>query len=139
MKEPATERSSREATSSNLADMGWAAARTPATAWSWWGTPGPVVIAGREATVKACGVTVARLQGQSWAPTPSNGSRVNVGTTTTVPDPAGSQSVGGKTHRPSMPPWWGGGPVVVRARESRVHGEGVQRVRSLTTSRGGRR
>jgi len=26
-----------------------------------------------EATAKACGVTVARLQGKSWAPTPSNG------------------------------------------------------------------
>ena len=29
-----------------------------------------------------------------------------------------------------MPPGWGGGPVVVRGRESRPHGEGIQRVRS---------
>jgi len=27
----------------------------------------------QEATVKACGVAVARLQGKSWAPTPSTG------------------------------------------------------------------
>jgi hypothetical protein len=33
-----------------------------------WGTPGLVIFAGREATVNACGVTVARPQGQSWAP-----------------------------------------------------------------------
>lgn len=31
-------------------------------------------IAGREATVKACGVTVARPQGYSWAPHPTIGS-----------------------------------------------------------------
>jgi hypothetical protein len=28
-------------------------------------------LAGREATTKACGVVVARLQGKSWAPIPS--------------------------------------------------------------------
>ena len=32
-------------------------------------------VAGREATPNACGVGVAMLQGHSWAPTPSNGSR----------------------------------------------------------------
>src|SRR5687768_15691146 len=34
-----------------------------------------------EATVKVCGVVVAMLPGYSWAPPPSNDSRVNVGTT----------------------------------------------------------
>lgn len=33
------------------------------------GTPGLVKCAGREATVKVCGVVVAMLQGHSWAPT----------------------------------------------------------------------
>lgn len=48
-----------------------------------------------EATVKACGVAVAMLQGQSWAPIPSNGSKVNVGTTPAVPSRlATSWSVG---------------------------------------------
>jgi hypothetical protein len=34
-----------------------------------------------EATVKVYGVTVAMLQGQSWAPRLSNDPRMNVGTT----------------------------------------------------------
>jgi hypothetical protein len=88
--------------------------------------------------VNACGVAVAMLQGQSWAPTLSKGSRVNVGTIHAVPFPASSLLVGGKTRRRSMPSGWGGGPVVVRGRESRPHGEGVQRVRSMQTDRGGR-
>ena len=86
--------------------------------------------------MKACGVAVARLQGHSWAPTPSKGSRVNVGTILLVPEPADSQSAGGKTRCRLMPSGWGGGPVVVRARESLAHGEGVQRVRSDTADRG---
>jgi RNA-directed DNA polymerase len=44
-----------------------------------WGTLRSGHVAGREATVKACGVAVAMLQGHSWTPTPSNGWRVNVG------------------------------------------------------------
>jgi hypothetical protein len=88
--------------------------------------------------VKACGVTVAMLQGQSWAPTLSKGLRVNVGTSSAVPFPASSLLVGGKTRRRLMPPRWDGGPVVVRDRESRSHGEGVQRVRSIGADRGGR-
>lgn len=102
------------------------------------GTPWPGDVAGREATVKACGVAVAILQGHSWAPTPSNGSGVNVGTIPAVPSPAGSLLVGGKVRRRLMLPGWDGGPVVVRGRESRSHGEGVQRVRSINADRGGR-
>jgi hypothetical protein len=89
--------------------------------------------------VKACGVTVAMLQGHSWAPTLSRGSRVNVGTIPTVPSLASSLLVSGKTRRRLMPPGWDGGPVVVRGRESRPHGEGAQRVRSIQAERGGRR
>ncbi|HET6950773.1 MAG TPA: IS1380 family transposase [Acidimicrobiales bacterium] len=40
---------------------------------SRWATPTSDVMVDQEATVNACGVTVARLQGKSWAPTPSNG------------------------------------------------------------------
>ncbi len=89
--------------------------------------------------MKACGVAVAMLQGHSWAPTPSNGSRVNVGTTPAVPSPDSATLAGGKARRLPTPPGWGGGPVVVRGRESRSHGEGVQRVRSISAERGGRR
>jgi hypothetical protein len=88
------------------------------------GTLEPVCLAGLEAMVKDCGVTVAMLQGHSWAPTPSNGLRVNVGTIPAVPSPASRQLVGGKASRRLTPPGWDGGPVVVRGRESRSHGEG---------------
>jgi hypothetical protein len=100
------------------------------------GTPGPGDVAGREATVKACGVAVAMLQGHSWAPTPSIGSAVNVGTIPAVPNPRRGQRCGGKARRRLMLPGWGGGPVVVRGRESRSHGEGGQRVRSMDAGRG---
>ena len=83
--------------------------------------------------MKDCGVAVARLQGHSWAPTPLKGSRVNVGTTPSVP-----AGMAGKTCRRSMSAEWGGGPVVVRARESRAHGEGVQCVHGFNAKRGGR-
>ena len=102
-------------------------------------TPGLDYVAGREATVKVCGVAVAMLQGHSWSPIPSNGQGVNVGTTSAVPSPASRQLVGGKARRRLMPPGWGGGPVVVRGRESRPHGEGAQRVRSINADCGGRR
>jgi hypothetical protein len=102
------------------------------------GTLGSVRLADREATVKVCGVAVAMLQGQSWAPTPSNGSRVNVGTIPVAPSPTSSLLVGGKARRRLMPSGWDGGPVVVRGRESRSHGEGVQRVRSINADRGDR-
>ena len=102
------------------------------------GTPGLGDVAGREATVKVCGVAVAMLQGHSWAPTPSNGSAVNVGTIPAVPDPRRSRWRGGKARRRPMLAGWGGGPVVVRGRESRPHGEGVQRVRSTDAGRGAR-
>ena len=125
--EPASNASQETSTSSNLADMGWAAAHIGANARR---TPRPDDVAGLEATMKGCGVVVARPQGHSWAPHPSSGSRVNVGTIPAAPSPTSSQLAGGKVRRRLMPPGWGGGPVVVRGRESRPHGEGVQRDRS---------
>ena len=68
-----------ETTDSNLADAGRVASRT-FTASAVRGTPGLGDVAGREATVKACGVAVARMLGHNWVPIPSKGSRVNVGT-----------------------------------------------------------
>jgi len=88
--------------------------------------------------VKVCGVAAAMLQGHSWAPVPSNGSRVNVGTVPVVPDLMRSQRTGGKARRRLTRPGWGGGPVVVRNRESRLHGEGVQRDRGINAKPGGR-
>jgi len=124
-----------QTTSSNLTDQGWAATRTSASAG---GTPWLGDVADREATVKGCGVAVARLQGHSWAPTLSKGSRVNVGTISAVPSPASGLLVGGKVRCRPMLSGWGGGPVVVRDRESRSHGEGAQHDRSIGADRGGR-
>jgi hypothetical protein len=124
------------ATSSNLTDQGWVAVRIGTLVPR---TPGLVNVVSQEATVKDCGVAVAKPQGHSWAPTPSIGSRVNVGTIPAVPAPASRQLVGGKARRRPMPSGWGGGPVVVRGRESRLHGEGVQRVRSDHADGGVRR
>jgi hypothetical protein len=133
--------SQEQTTSSNLTDRGWVATRTRTTTvlpWPCRGTLRLGDVAGREATPKACGVGVARLQGHSWAPTPSKGSRVNVGTISSVPDPASILLVGGNARRQPTLAGWDGGPVVVRARESRAHGEGVQCDRSIHVDRGGR-
>ena len=68
----------------NLADMGWVASRTCTTSVVW-GTPGLGDVAGPEATVKACGVVVAMVQGHNWVPIPSNGPGMNVGTVPALP------------------------------------------------------
>ena len=60
----------------------------------------------------ACGVAVAMLQGHSWAPTLSNGWKVNVGTIPPVPSPASIPLVGGKACCRLMPVGWSGGPEV---------------------------
>lgn len=86
--------------------------------------------------MNACGVVVAMRQGHSWAPNRMSGHAVNVGTDPTVPSPA--CGLGGKARRRLMPSGWGGGSVVVRGRESRPHGEGVQWDRSRRAWRGGR-
>ena len=96
--------------------------------------------------MKVHGVAVAMPQGQSWAPTPSSGRAVNVGTVrcrSRLAQPAwgraGASSAGGAGRD--------GGPVVVAGvttrhggRESRPQGEGGQRVGSKDAGRpGGRR
>lgn len=58
-------------TGSNLVDVGRAAVRVELIHGET--TPKPAVDVGEEATGKACGVPVARLQGQSWTPIPSTG------------------------------------------------------------------
>jgi hypothetical protein len=124
-------------TGSNLTDLGQAAVRI-------FGDHRRELAVGLmspadEATTNACGVVVAMPQGHSWAPTPSIGSRVNVGTIPAVPPFCPARAAGGKARRRLMPSGWDGGVVVVRARESRVHGEGPQRDRSINAEHGGRR
>ena len=57
-------------TGSNLVDMGRAAAHVRVEARM---TPSSMNRVGKEAMEKNCGVPMARLQGKSWAPHPSNG------------------------------------------------------------------
>lgn len=58
-------------TGSNLVDAGRAAVRVELSHGET--TPKPTIYVGGEATVNACGVAVARLQGLSWAPILSTG------------------------------------------------------------------
>jgi len=103
-------------------------------------TPKPVIHAGGEAMVKACGVAMDRLSGEKLGTDPVNGYIVNVGTVPGFPSPPTGQVGGGKAHRRLMIPGRGGGSVVVRAQESCVHGEGTQRVSSVGAGMpGGRR
>lgn len=95
---------------------------------------------GGEATRKACGVLVAMLQGKSWAPNPSIEHEMNVGTALGLPFPLPGLGGGGQARCRLMTPGWGGGFVVVRSRESRLHGEGTQRVSGKESgTSGGRR
>lgn len=120
----------KRSTSSNLADVGWIAVHILLPEMGSGVTPGPVEVVGREATLNACGVGVARPQGQSRAPHPSIDPTVNVGTVRMSPFPSAIQAGGGQVHRPPAASGRGGAAVVVRGRESRPHGEERQRVRS---------
>jgi hypothetical protein len=126
-------------TGSNLADAGRTAAHADHQHGGWRLRSRSDAV-GEEATRKACGVLVARLQGKSWAPTPSIDHTVNVGTTREPPSPPSSQGGGGQARCRPMTSGWGGGSVVVRGRESRPHGEGTQRASSSREGMpGGRR
>ena len=120
-------------TGSNLADLGRDAVRAADSLVRRRlrdGIEWPVT----EATLKACGVGVARLSGYSWAARSSTGVVVNVGSGLVPP---GSPSGEGQAHRRLMAPDRGGGLVVVRVRERRAHGEGDQQVSNRSTGRPG--
>jgi hypothetical protein len=142
--EPASERSSRESTSSNLADLGWAAPRTRAPS-GHGELLDRMCVVGREAIGKDCGVPVARVQGHIWSPRSTSVVMVYAGTIPPVPSPASMTLTGGKARRRLTAAGWDGGLVVVAGvttghggRESRLQGEGVQQVRSMHARRGGR-
>lgn len=61
----------KRGTDSNLVDVGRAAVRVELSDGET--TPKPAIDVGGEVTGNGCGVPVARLQGQSWAPIPSTG------------------------------------------------------------------
>jgi hypothetical protein len=128
----------KRAAGSNLADAGRCAARGLAVEVG--STPKLVDCAGEEATVKACGVAVAMLPGQSWVTSLVDRSLGERGNHLRSPSPPASQVGGGQVRGQLWIVRWGGGPVVVRPRESRGHGEGGQHVgREDNEMPGGRR
>ena len=125
-------------TGSNLVDAGRAAACVEPLHGEM--TPKPIVYVGGEATVNVCGVAVGEAAAAKLGVDPVNRYMVNVGTVPVSPFPASGLLVGGQVHCRLMTSERGGGFVVVRARESRVHGEGTQQVRSeVAGMSGGRR
>ena len=95
---------------------------------------------GGEATVNACGVAVGEAAAAELGADPADRDMVNVGTVVVSPFPASGQLAGGQAHRRLMTRRRGGGFVVVRARESRVHGKGTQQICSeVAGMSGGRR
>ncbi len=131
-------KSRKRAAGSNLVDRGRCAVRDLGREAE--STPEPVDCAGEEATVKICGVAVAMLPGQSWVISLVDRLSGERGNRPRLPSPPAGQAVGGQVR---CRPWAvgrDGGPVVVRACERHVHGEGGQQVSSEDTGiLGGRR
>jgi hypothetical protein len=113
-------------TSSNLVDMGWAAVRVSRVLGET--TPKPWFEGGGEAKGKCLWRTFGEAAAAKLGVDPVDRCEVNVGTVSVLPSPASSPLVGGQVHCRLLMPERDGGFVVVRTRESRVHGEGTQQV-----------
>jgi len=124
--EPVVEPPQAGNTGSNLADLGRAAvgqsSELPAT-----GSGRVGYLPGRRPSRKPAAYRWQRLQGKSWAPPPSIGREVNVGTIRRLPSRATSLVARGQARRRPMAPGWDGVRGVVGGRESRPQGEGGQR------------
>jgi hypothetical protein len=111
---------------SNLVDMGRCAAR----GHRWWSTPKPVDSAGGEATLKVCGVGVAMLPGHELGTSLVDRSRGERGNRPrSLLASVGQAEAEGQVRRRLTAGGRDGGLVVVRGRESRLHGEGDQQTR----------
>jgi hypothetical protein len=78
--------------------------------------------------MKNCGVVVAMLPGQELGTSLVNRLSSERGNHPRSPSGAGGQPGSGQARRRPRVAGWGGGLVVVRARERRAHGEGDQQV-----------
>jgi hypothetical protein len=131
-------KSRKRGAGSNLVDGGRCA--VPDLCREVRSTPKPVDCAGGEVTVKVCGVGVAMLPGQSWVTYLVDRFLGERGNRLWSPCLPASRVGGGQVRCQLWAGRWGGGPVVVRARERRVHGEGDQQVgREDSGMPGGRR
>ena len=103
----------KRCTGSNLVDQGRDAVRgRPKPERP---TPKPPKSEGQEAAPKNCGVSAAKLPGQSRAPILADRHTGNVGTTRDRPRTGPPGRERGQARRRLTVSWWGGGPVVLRA------------------------
>ncbi len=125
-------------TGSNLVDRGRAAVRAePTDGEATSATIIDVGVGGHEEGLRR---TRGKAAGEELGAAPVDRHMVNMGTVRLPPVHGHSRWRGGQARRQPMGPERGGAAVVLRARESRVPGEGRQRVRSLRTGMpGGRR
>ncbi|MCA1604102.1 MAG: hypothetical protein LC775_01125 [Acidobacteria bacterium] len=93
-----------------------------------WSTPKSAKRADGEALVKVCGVTSGEAAGAELDATLIDRFTVNTGTTLCRSLVLTASGVGGIDPSSVEDTGWGGGPVVVRADERFVHGEGGQQV-----------
>jgi hypothetical protein len=78
--------------------------------------------------MKDCGVVAAMLPGQELGTSLVNRSWSERGNHPRSSSGTGNRPDPGQARRRPRSAGWGGGPVVVRARERRAHGEGDQQV-----------
>ena len=127
----------KRGTGSNLVDLGRAAVRVDLGDRS--ATPMSAANVDQEAIGEGLRRTRGEAVGEELGAEPADWHMVNAGTVPVPPSPSSIQDGGGQDHRRLMAPGRGGGPVVVRGRESRPHGEGAQRVRSAGAGMSGAR
>jgi hypothetical protein len=127
----------KRGTGSNLVDLGRVAVRVDSIDGE--ATPMSATDVDQEAIGEGLRRTRGEAAGEELGADPANWHMVNAGTVPAPPFPPSSQDGGGQAHRRLMVPGRDGGPVVVRVRESRSHGEGAQRVRSTRAGMSGAR
>jgi len=124
-------------TGSNLADLGRDAVRAERIHGE--ATPVPVIDAGAGGREESLRRTRGDAAGAELGTDPADRHTVNMGTLSCSPDPLCCQHSGGQGRRRLKGAAGGGAAVVVRGRESRLHGEGRQRDRSAGCARPGDR
>lgn len=125
-------------TGSNLVDMGRDVVHADQT--NGEATSGTVIDAGPGGREECLRRTRGDAAGAELGADPADRHTVNMGTLPFLPYPVRGQRSGGQGHRRLMGAAGGGAAVVVRGRESRLHGEGRQRDRSTGCAMpGGRR
>lgn len=127
----------KRGTGSNLVDAGRGAVRAEPIFGEATPIRGYVGLVGghTECLRRRCGDAA----GEELGTDPADRYMVNVGTVPVPPNPPPVLGGGGLTRRRSTVRGWDGASVVVRARESRAHGEGRQRDRNSGTARPGGR